>query len=108
MPGSWRGGGAEMVFMLAVPDGSGGKSPGTATPPRPLIRLCDLSLCRAKTARAECRVINCKRAPCGSASESTLPRRYTGSLPLMVVSGGTGHVVCECQLRQVCRPVGRS
>src|SRR5580658_10001002 len=58
MPGSWCGGGVGMVFMLAAHDGSGGRSPGTATPPRPLIRLCDPSLCRATTARAGCRTFN--------------------------------------------------
>ena len=47
-----------MVLMLAAHDGSGGRSPGVAKPPRPLIRLCDPSLCRATTARAERRATN--------------------------------------------------
>ncbi len=38
--------------MLAERDGSGGNVPGGATLPRPLIGLCDPSLCRATTAKA--------------------------------------------------------
>lgn len=41
MAGFLLGGAAGMVFMLAASNGFGGRSPGSAKPPRPLIRLCD-------------------------------------------------------------------
>ena len=82
--GSERAGGAGMVFMLsAAVDGSGGTSPRSAALPRPLIGLCDPSLCRARTAKGG--AAGCcspgEEEMCEFVSGSTWPRRSTGRPP---------------------------
>jgi hypothetical protein len=77
---SGRAGGAGMAFMSAALHGSGGISPRSADLPRPLIRLCEPSLCRAKPARKGCVPRSGLQGgvACGSRWVWTSPRRFIG------------------------------